>query len=137
MALLVYAGLLSHTPPGNPHLLLPFIFFRAGFFWLVVCLVFVDVRPLYRIPQSLSLLLPLVNSTLRLCSCALMGSPTISQPLFDFLRSSFLSTQCPQATARLWRLFSCTKSLILKIDLSQNSPLSTSHRHVWMDSLSH
>ena len=64
VALLVYAVLLSHPTRKSPFTS-PFIFFRAGFFWLVGL---VDFRPLYRIPQSLSLLLPLVNSTVNAIS---------------------------------------------------------------------
>ena len=46
---------------GNPQLLLPFIFFQAGIFCLIGCLVLVDFSPLCRIPQSLSLLLASVK----------------------------------------------------------------------------
>ena len=54
----------------SPHQEIPIYFsllFFSGrdFFWLVGL---VDFRPLYRIPQSLSLLLPLVNSTVNAIS---------------------------------------------------------------------
>ena len=48
---------------GNPQLLLPFIFFQAGIFCLIGCLVLVDFNPLCRIPRSLSLLLASVKFT--------------------------------------------------------------------------